>query len=122
MKNKLFVAFFLLFVGVVSVSAKIRNTDSYIEQRGMIRRDATKTLFIPKGQWMLGAQVGWQQWDTDNLHYLMLKDINLQGHTFSVGPTLGYFFAKNMAVGARFSYKRNFFVRIGQLWLFTAQL
>ena len=35
--------------------------ETYVEQRGMIRRDATKTLFIPKGQWMLGAQVGWNQ-------------------------------------------------------------
>ena len=84
-----------------------KNND--VEQRGMIRRDATKTLFIPKGQWMLGAQVGWQEWDTNNLNYLLLKDLNFQGHTFSVGPTVGYFFTKNMAVGARFSYKRNYF-------------
>ena len=105
----------LLTAGVVSVEAKDKNknpneaVETYIEQRGMIRRDATKALFIPKGQWMLGTQVGWQQWNTDNLNYLLLKDINLQGHTFSVGPTLGYFFAKNMAAGVRFSYKRNYF-------------
>ncbi len=83
--------------------------DAYVAQRGMIRRDATKTLFIPKGQWMLGTQVGWNQWNNENLNYLVLKDINFQGHSFSVGPTLGYFFTKNMAVGARFSYKRNYF-------------
>ena len=83
--------------------------NNYVEQRGMIRRDATKTLFIPKGQWMLGAQVGWNQWNSDNLNYLILKDLNFLGHSFSVGPTLGYFFTKNMAVGARFSYKRNYF-------------
>jgi hypothetical protein len=53
--------------------------------------------------------VDWNQWDSENLNFLMLKDINLQGHTFSAGPYFGYFFAKNMAVGARFSYKRNFF-------------
>ena len=105
----------LLTAGVVSVEAKDKNKNpnevvgAYIQQRGMIRRDATKALFIPKGQWMLGTQVGWQQWNTDNLNYLLLKDINLQGHTFSVGPTLGYFFAKNMAAGVRFSYKRNYF-------------
>ena len=114
--NRIVMSLLLLLVaGVAFVEAKDKNknpnevVENYIEQRGMIRRDATKALFIPKGQWMLGTQVGWQQWDTDNLNYLLLKDINFQGHTFSVGPTLGYFFAKNMAVGIRFSYKRNYF-------------
>ena len=80
----------------------------YVAQRGMIRRDAAKTLFIPKGQWMLGGQLSWKQWDNDNLSYLLLQDLNFAGHTFSVGPYLGYFFAKNMAVGARFSYSRSY--------------
>jgi hypothetical protein len=86
-----------------------KKVEAYVEQRGMIRRDATKTLFIPKGQWIVGGQVGWNQWNNENLNYLLLKNLNFQGHTFSAGPYLGYFFAKNMAVGARFSYKRNYF-------------
>ena len=116
MKNKdmkkcklLILAVLLLTVGTVSAYGRADNDESYIEQRGMIRRNATTSLFIPKGQWMLGGQVDWNQWDSENLNFLMLKDINLQGHTFSAGPYFGYFFAKNMAVGARFSYKRNFF-------------
>jgi hypothetical protein len=109
-KSKLFITFILLLMaGVTTAYGKGKNTESYIEQRGMIRRDATKSLFIPKGQWMVGGQVGWNQWNNENLNYLLIKDINFQGHTFSAGPYLGYFFAKNMAVGARFSYKRNYF-------------
>ncbi len=80
----------------------------YVIKRGMIRRDATEALFIPKGQWMLGAQMTWNQWDSENLSYLVLDNLNFQGHTFSVGPSLGYFFTNNMAVGGRFSYKRNY--------------
>ena len=82
---------------------------TYAQERGMISRDASKTVFIPKGQWMLGGQVAWNQWNNDNLNYLVLKDINFEGYTFSAGPYLGYFFANNMAVGGRFSYKRYFF-------------
>ena len=82
--------------------------ESYVAQRGMIRRDATKALFIPKGQWMLGGQVGWNQWNNDNLNYILLSNFNFEGHSFTAGPYLGYFFAKNMAVGCRFSYKRNY--------------
>lgn len=93
-----------------------KKVESYIEQRGMIRRGATKTLFVPKGQWIVGGQVSWNQWDNNNLHYLLLKDINFNGYTFSSGPYLGYFFAKNMALGARFSYKRNY-LNLGKLGL-----
>lgn len=82
--------------------------ESYVVQRGMIRRDATKALFIPKGQWMLGGQVGWNQWNNDNLNYILLNNFNFEGHSFTAGPYLGYFFAKNMSVGCRFSYKRNY--------------
>ena len=90
--------------------------ESYVTQRGMIRRDATKALFIPKGQWMLGGQVGWNQWNNENLSYVLLNTLNIQGHSFSAGPYLGYFFAKNMAVGYRFSYKRNY-LNMGEVGL-----
>ena len=86
---------------------------SYVEQRGMIKRETTKTVFIPKGQWMVGGQIAWNQWNNDNLNYLVLKDINFEGHTFSVGPYFGYFFAPNMALGARLSYKR-YYMNLGE--------
>ncbi len=87
---------------------------SYAERRGMINRDVLKTVFIPKGQWMVGGQVAWNQWDNNNLNYLMLKDINFEAYTFSAGPYLGYFFTNNMAVGARFAYKR-YYLNMGEL-------
>ena len=92
---------------VYKVAKSAKKTDA--QERGMISRDASKTVFIPKGQWMLGGQVAWNQWNNDNLNYLVLKDINFEGYTFSAGPYFGYFFANNMAVGGRFSYKRYFF-------------
>ena len=90
--------------------------ESYVAQRGMIRRDATKALFIPKGQWLLGGQVGWNQWNNENLSYVLMNTLDIQGYSFSAGPYLGYFFAKNMAVGYRFSYKRNY-LNLGEVGL-----
>ena len=84
------------------------------ERRGMTGRDAMKNVFVPKGQWMLGGQVSWNQWDNDNLNYLVLKDINFEGYTFSAGPYFGYFFANNFAVGGRVSYNR-YYVNLGEL-------
>lgn len=77
-------------------------------------REALKRVFIPKGQWMLGGDISWNEWDNDNLNYVVLKNINLEGHTFSAGPYFGYFVANNIAIGGRFSYKRYFF-NLGEL-------
>lgn len=99
-----------------TISVKLqedKDEQSYAERRGMISREASKIVFIPKGQWMVGGQVAWNQWNNDNLNYLVLKDINFEGYTFSAGPYLGYFFTNNMAVGARFSYKR-YFLNLGE--------
>ena len=93
-----------------------KQIDAYVSRRGMIHRDATKAIFIPKGQWMLGGQLSWKQWENDNLSYLLLQDLTFSGHTFSVGPYFGYFFAKNMAVGGRFSYNRSY-INVGELGL-----
>ncbi len=79
-----------------------------------VSREDLKRVFIPKGQWMVGGEIAWNEWDNDNLNYVVLKDINFEGHTFSAGPYLGYFVANNIALGGRFSYKRYFF-NLGEL-------
>ena len=56
------------FSSMQEVDTKV---ESYIEKRGMIHREATQKLFVPKGQWVIGGQVGWNQWDNENLHYLL---------------------------------------------------
>ena len=78
-----------------------------------IGREAMKQTFIPKGQWMLGGEISWNEWDNDNLNYLVLKNIEFEGHTFSAGPYFGYFVANNIALGGHFSYKR-YFMNLGQ--------
>ncbi len=82
--------------------------------RGIIGRNAMKNVFVPKGQWMVGGQVAWNQWNNDNLNYLVIKDINFEAYTFSAGPYFGYFFTNNIAVGGRFSYNR-YFINLGEL-------
>lgn len=79
-----------------------------------VSREDLKRVFIPKGQWLVGGEIAWNEWDNDNLNYVVLKDINFEGHTFSAGPYFGYFVANNIALGGRFSYKRYFF-NLGEL-------
>lgn len=74
-----------------------------------VDRDALKAVFIPKGQWMVGGTVNYQEWDTDNINLMVLKNMDIEGHTFSASPYFGYFVANNMAIGARYNYLRNYF-------------
>lgn len=74
-----------------------------------VDREELTALFVPKGQWMLGGSISYNEWDGDNLNYLVLKNIDLEGHTFSASPYFAYFIRNNLAVGGRFNYSRYFF-------------
>jgi len=78
-----------------------------------IPREDLRATFIPKGQWMAGGSIAFNEWDGDNLNYLVLKNIDFEGHTFGVSPYFGYFVANNTAFGARFNYSRYYF-NLGQ--------
>jgi hypothetical protein len=82
------------------------------EKRGRhierVNREDLKATFIPKGQWMAGGSIAFNEWDGDNLNYLVLKNIEFEGHTFSASPYVAYFFKNNLAFGGRFSYSRNY--------------
>lgn len=104
----------------LNVGAKKTLYDRYLdrqEKRGRrierVPREDLKATFVPKGQWMFGGSVGYNTWDNDNLNYLVLRNIDLEAYTFSVSPYLGYFVAKNLCVGGRFSYSRYYF-NLGQ--------
>lgn len=74
-----------------------------------INRDDLKATFIPKGTWMVGGTINYQEWDTDKSNFLVLKNMDHEGHTFSGSPFFGYFVAPNVAVGGRYNYTRNYF-------------
>lgn len=74
-----------------------------------IDRDISKTVFVPKGIWMMGATVNYRAWENENQNLLVLKDLDIDGHTFSVSPGFGYFIANNVAIGGRYNYSRNYF-------------
>lgn len=87
------------------------------EKRGRhierIPREDMNATFIPKGQWMAGGSISFNEWDDDNLNYLVLKNIDFEGHTFGFSPYFGYFVANNICIGGRFKYNRYYF-NLGQ--------
>ena len=74
-----------------------------------VDRELMKRVYIPKGQWMMGATFNYQEWDTENINLLVLKNMELEGHTFSASPYFGYFLANNFCLGGRYNYHRDYF-------------
>lgn len=88
-----------------SVTLPVKTGSHRLER---INRDIMKSTFIPKGQWMAGGTVSYQEHDEGNLNFLVLKDVEGRGYTFSVSPYVGYFFRNNCAAGVRFTYNRTY--------------
>lgn len=90
---------------------KVReNYEKNLQKRHIKRIDRSelKAPFIPKGMWMCGATVNFREWENENQNLLVLKNLNMEGHVFAVSPYVGYFVAKNLAVGMRYNYSRNY--------------
>ena len=90
---------------------KVRdNYEKNLQKRHIQRidRGELKAPFIPKGMWMCGATVNFREWENENQNLLVLKNLNMEGHVFAVSPYVGYFVAKNLAVGLRYTYSRNY--------------
>ena len=64
---------------------------------------------LTSASWLLGGTINFSEWDTDNYNLLVLKNVEIEGHTFSGSPYFGYFVADNLAIGGRYSYQRNYF-------------
>ena len=73
-----------------------------------IDREVSKRVFISKGTWMTGGTVSYSEHEEANLNFMVLKDFESDGYSFSVSPYFGYFFKDNMAVGGRFTYHRSY--------------
>ena len=83
------------------------------QQRGLVDK---KTVFVPKGQWLLGGYASYSTHKNNDYNFVVFEDIDSDGYTFKVSPMIGYALKDNMALGARFIYGRTLLkVNGGQL-------
>jgi len=70
-------------------------------------RGIDQIVFVPKGQWLIGGNISFQDYTEDNYKFLIIEDIDLDAYMFKVSPFVGYFVANNTALGARLVYSRT---------------
>ncbi len=73
------------------------------ERRGLTNM---RTLFVPKGQWVLGCTASYSTHSNDNYKVMIIDNITSDGYTVKASPILAYAIRDNMAIGARFTYSR----------------
>lgn len=70
-------------------------------------RNIEQTVFVPKGQWVVGVSANYGQSKFDNYQYLVVENINGNDYSFKVSPMLCYIVKDDFGVGGRFAYNRT---------------
>ncbi len=95
------------FLLAVAMTALLGCVDAAAQKfdRGMSFHETP--VFMPKGNIMFGGTVSYRDFKTYDYKLVVLDNMNLNAYTLAATPYIYYFFAKNMAVGLRFSYERT---------------
>lgn len=64
-------------------------------------------VFVPKGQWIFGANASYSTHNNDTYNFLVVEGIESDGYTFRISPLLAYAVRDNMALGVRAIYSRT---------------
>lgn len=86
------------------------------KKRPTLERMPMGAVFMPKGQLLAGASIGYSSEQLNNIDFLILKNMEANGYSFNLAPYFGYFVADNVAIGTRFKYNRALF-NLGNLEL-----
>lgn len=73
------------------------------------RRGITElsNVFVPRGQWVLGASVSYSTHTNDDYTLMVIEGIDSEGYTFRISPMAAYALRNNMALGIRATYGRT---------------
>ena len=63
--------------------------------------------FVPKGQWITGISVNYDQNNQSDYQFLIVEGLNGNSYSFKVSPMLMYAIRDNLDIGGRFAYQRS---------------
>lgn len=95
----------IFLVSVLLATTVAGNTYAQRFDRGMDFHDTP--VFMPKGNIMFGGTASYRDYKMYDYKLLLLDNMDISAYTLSATPYIYYVFAKNMAVGLRFSYQRT---------------
>lgn len=70
-------------------------------------REIESVEFVPKGQWIIGLSVSYNQSSQNKYQFLILEGISGDTYSFKISPTVLFTVKADLALGGRFSYARS---------------
>ena len=75
---------------------------------GRYDRGLYNFLVIPKGQWMFGLTASYGELSTEDIEILsILQNFDMGVKSYSINPSISYFFRNNQSVGVKFGYSHS---------------
>lgn len=71
------------------------------------RRVGKPAVFVPKGQWIVGATVAYSENSAENYEFLILKDIQTSGYNVKTEAFVGRAMFNDGVLGVRMGYQRT---------------
>ena len=70
-------------------------------------REIESVVFVPKGQWITGLSISYQQSAQNKYQFFVFEGISGDTYSFRISPMLLFSFKDDMAAGGRFAYSRS---------------
>lgn len=96
----------LRFLVVAALLAVASMAPQYACAQEEFERDIESVVFVPKGQWITGLSVSYQQSSQNKYQFFVFEGISGDTYSFKISPMLLFSFKDDMAAGGRFAYSR----------------
>ncbi|MBR5250220.1 MAG: hypothetical protein IKV28_06510 [Bacteroidales bacterium] len=93
-----------LFLSILVIAASLQGIRAQQFDRGI---EMNSTVFVPKGQWIVGGNFSYSTHENENYKFLVIENIHTTGYNFKLSPMAAYAIQDNMAVGLRAGYDRQ---------------
>ncbi len=71
------------------------------------KREIESVVFVPKGQWVTGLSISYDQTNQNKYQFLILEGVSGDTYSFKVSPMVCYIFKDDMGAGGKFAYSRS---------------
>lgn len=71
------------------------------------KRQVESVVFVPKGQWITGISVSYNQSTQNKYQFLILEGVSGDTYSFKISPSVCYMFRDDMGAGLKFAYARS---------------
>ncbi len=95
------------FLSIFLLSFFLALFPSGISAQEEFSRDIESVVFVPKGQWVAGLSISYDQTNQNKYQFLILEGISGDTYSFKVSPMVCYIVKDDLGLGGKFAYSRS---------------